>query len=87
MQTEREIFHQAIRRINKRRAERGEPSARYVIELDGRKIISQSNNSSGWDLLQCPVRPMIQCHRTCHTHRSASLQEIILRCLRLLKIR
>lgn len=51
MQTEREIFYRAIQRINKMRAERGEPSARYVIELDGKKIISKSNNSSGRELL------------------------------------
>ena len=56
MQTEREIFYRAIQRINKMRAERGEPSARYVIELDGKKIISKYNNSSGWDLLHSPER-------------------------------
>jgi hypothetical protein len=59
MQTEREIFYRAIQRINKMRAERGEPSVRYVIELDGKKIISKSNNSSGWDLVWERIRKLI----------------------------
>ena len=59
MQTEREIFYRAIQRINKMRAERGEPSGRYVIELDGKKIISKSNNSSGWDLVWERIRKLI----------------------------
>lgn len=71
MGTEREIFQKAIRRINRKRNERGEPPVRYIIELDGKVIKSKSKYSNGLELLQCLNHPMIQCHRTCHKHQSA----------------
>lgn len=41
MRTDNEIFINAIRRINRNRAKRGEPLTRYVIELDGKIVKSR----------------------------------------------
>lgn len=41
MRTDNEIFINAIRRINRNRAKRGEPLTQYVIELDGKIVKSR----------------------------------------------